>query len=75
VSACAHFCAGEGAGGTVRVLPVTLSRLTTAPRRIWERLPPELGEKAKEEALRYKGYSCNADGSRLPLGPELEVRN
>ncbi|EFN56123.1 expressed protein [Chlorella variabilis] len=42
--------------------------------QIWEQLPAEEGEKAKAKAKQFPGYSCNADGSRLPLGPQLEFK-
>ena len=38
----------------------------------WEELPG--GAAAATHVPRIPGYTCNANGSRLPLGPEVEVR-
>ena len=44
----------------------------TRTRRLWKDLPEDEAA-AAQEAMKCPGYCCNADGSRLPLGPELEV--
>jgi hypothetical protein len=53
-----------------RCLPLLLPRLGC---RIWEDLSAQQGQQAEAEAKKFPGYSCTADGKRLPLGPQLEV--
>ncbi|KAL4857795.1 NEDD8-activating enzyme E1 catalytic subunit [Chlorella vulgaris] len=42
--------------------------------KIWEELSAEQGQQAEAEAKKFPGYSCTADGKRLPLGPQLEFK-
>lgn len=55
----------------------TLTTKQTTPtslRRLWEDLPPEEAAKARAAAGPLRpGFNVNADGSRAPLGPEIEV--
>ena len=55
----------------------TLPTLPTNPalRRLWEDLPPEEAAAAKAAVGPPRpGFNLNADGSRVPLGPEIEFK-
>lgn len=41
---------------------------------LWEELPAEEAQQGQAALLRQAGHDVNADGSRLPLGPEVEFK-